>query len=45
MVPVIEAFKTAHGLDDVTVVADAAMLPRATSRPSRTPDCRSSWAR
>jgi len=26
MVPVIEAFKTAHGLEDVTVVADAGMI-------------------
>jgi hypothetical protein len=26
MLPVIEAFKTAHGLTDVTVVADAGMI-------------------
>jgi transposase len=35
MVPVINAFQTAHQLSDVTVVADAGM-PRG---------CRSSWAR
>ena len=26
MAPVIEAFKTAHGLSDVTVVADAGLI-------------------
>jgi transposase len=44
MLPVIEAFKSAHDLAEVTVVADAGMISEATVKASRTPDCRSSSA-
>jgi hypothetical protein len=43
MLPVINAFKTAHNLTDVTVVADAGMISEARSL-CRRRGCRSSWA-
>jgi transposase len=45
MLPVIQAFMTAHQLPDVTVVADAGMVSEANQRPSRPLGCRSSSAR
>jgi DDE family transposase len=45
MVPVIEAFKTAHGLEDVTVVADAGMISAGNQQALEAPGSRSSWAR
>jgi hypothetical protein len=42
MLPVIEAFMTAHHLTDVTVVADAGMVSAANQRASRPQGCRSS---
>jgi hypothetical protein len=35
MLPVINAFKTAHQLSDVTVVADAGMISEANQSPGR----------
>ncbi len=45
MLPVIQAFMTAHDLPDVTVVADAGMISEPIRRPSRLRACRSSSAR
>ena len=45
MVPVINAFKTAHDLTDVTVVADAGMISEANQVACRAPGCRSFSAR
>ena len=44
MLPVINAFKTAHQLTDVTVVADAGMISEANQKAITQPGCRSSWA-
>jgi len=44
MLPVIEAFKTAHGLEDVTVVADAGMVSAGNQQALEDAGL-SSWAR
>ena len=44
MLPVINAFKAAHRLTDITVVADAGISPKPTRSPSKPRGCRSSWA-
>ena len=44
MLPVINAFKTAHQLTDVTVIADAGMISEANQTALQAPGCRSSWA-
>ena len=44
MLPVINAFKTAHHLTDVTVVADAGMISEANQKAIKPRGCRSSWA-
>ena len=44
MLPVINAFKTAHQLTDVTVVADAGMISEANRSRCRPPGCPTSWA-
>ena len=44
MLAVINAFKTAHQLTDVTVVADAGMISQANRSRCRPRDSRSSWA-
>ena len=44
MLPVINAFKAAHRLTDVTVVADAGMISEATRSRCRPRGCRSSSA-
>ena len=43
MVPVINAFKTAHQLSDVTVVADAGMISEANQVALQAAGCPSSW--
>ena len=45
MLPVINAFKTAHELTDVTLVADAGTITEANQVALATPVCRSSSAR
>jgi transposase len=44
IVPVIQAFAIAHGLPEVTVVADAGMMSEANLKSWRMPVWRSSWA-
>lgn len=44
MLPVINAFKAAHQLADVTVVADAGMISEANQVALRRRGCPTSWA-
>ena len=44
ILPVIQAFAAAHGLPEVTVVADAGMLSEANLAAWRMPSCGSSSA-
>jgi hypothetical protein len=43
MLPVINVFKAAHQLSDVTVVADAGIISEANRSPWKPPSCHSSW--